>query len=196
MLKKFVPLNSNQSPSRNPYEIRTYVGEQLRPSAQEWKTDVCQVEINCEKPQNSTLAQVLTLEDEIRRIHLRTKEDHFKKNIKPKCVYTDEFTECVRMCRTPKQLRRHIVGREGYLKIKRQMNSLVHDMDDLYSEHPSQVRLESPFPSEGGEEDQNAAEGEEEDESIKVLLATPECSMDVMYYPTQRLVREIIIYIQ
>lgn len=168
------------------------MGEQGRSSAPEWNTGICQIERDCDKPQNSTLAQVLTLEDEIRRIHRRVKQDNYKRSVKPKCMYTDEFTECVHMNRTPRQLRRHVIGREGYLKVKRQMNKLVHDIDDLYSEHPSQVRLESPYPSDAAEEEQAPEEGEEEEEAVKVLLASPECSVDVMFYPSQRLVSYIL----
>ncbi|KAL9911542.1 uncharacterized protein ACN427_005694 isoform 1-T4 [Glossina fuscipes fuscipes] len=194
MYKKFVPLNSVQSPSRNPYEVRTYLGEPIRPTTPEWKTDTCGYDRDCNLPPNSTIAKVLTLEDEIKRIHRRARENRFSA-YKRKCELESSFVECVLPQLTPAERRRHAVAREKYLKVKSDMNEYVHDLYDMYSDHPSLVKLESPVGSEqeeeeGGDGEKGQEEGDDEKKEqkpIKPLLATPECSMDLIFIPPQKM---------
>uniref|UniRef100_A0A1B0B5K6 Uncharacterized protein n=1 Tax=Glossina palpalis gambiensis TaxID=67801 RepID=A0A1B0B5K6_9MUSC len=194
MYKKFVPLNSVQSPSRNPYEVRTYLGEPIRPTTPEWKTDTCGYDRDCNLPPNSTIAKVLTLEDEIKRIHRRARENRFSA-YKRKCELESSFVECVLPQLTPAERRRHAVAREKYLKVKSDMNEYVHDLYDMYSDHPSLVKLESPVGSEqeeeeGGDGERGQEEGDDEKKEqkpIKPLLATPECSMDLIFIPPQKM---------
>uniref|UniRef100_A0A1B0G8H7 Uncharacterized protein n=1 Tax=Glossina morsitans morsitans TaxID=37546 RepID=A0A1B0G8H7_GLOMM len=185
-----------QSPSRNPYEVRTYLGEPIRPTTPEWKTDTCGYDRDCNLPPNSTIAKVLTLEDEIKRIHRRARENRFSA-YKRKCVLESSFVECVLPQLTPAERRRHAVAREKYLKVKSDMNEYVHDLYDMYSDHPSLVKLESPVGSEQEEEGKDEEKGEEEGDDekkeqkpIKPLLATPECSMDLIFIPPQKMVSD------
>lgn len=189
MYKKFVPLNSNQSPTKNPYEVRTFMGEPLKSQHPEWRTESCGYDRECETPQNSTIAKVLTLEDEIRKIHKKTKDNIFAKHCGSKCKEDDSFLACVVPQRTPQELKRHGVLREKYIQVRKDMGEYIHDMGDIYSDHPSLVKLLSPLGSDAEAEEDEGEDGVgEDDEDVKPDIASPECSMEIIYVPTPRIV--------
>ncbi|XP_037818851.1 uncharacterized protein LOC119608478 [Lucilia sericata] len=183
MYKKFVSLTSNQSPSKNPYEIRTYMDENFRTPQPEWSTGNCIYQRDCDVPQNSTLAKVLTLQDEIRKIHQRTQDNIFLRPFCKKCKYEDRFTTCVVPQRTPDQLKQHAIMCENCLKIKHEMNERARNVDYLYTDHKSLIRLKDPDVQEEDEEFDES----EGDEGILPELASPECSREYIYVPPTNL---------
>jgi len=100
MLKKFVEVNAECSPSANPYEVRTFLGNETSP---EWKAENCppRDRVCQKKPPNSTISQVLTIEDELRRIHQKAEESRFIRPYKKQCALYDEYTMCIIPQRTP-----------------------------------------------------------------------------------------------
>ncbi|XP_073840070.1 uncharacterized protein [Musca autumnalis] len=190
MYKKFVPLNAAQSPTKNPYEVRTFMGEPLKSQHPEWRTENCGYDRYCESPNMSSNRKTLTLEDEIRKIHRRTQSNiHTKRCFNAKCKDTDPYLTCVVPQRSPKDLKQHAVLREKYLRLEQNMGEYVHDMGHIYSGHTTVVKLESP-PGESDEDgDDDGGEGEDEryENSIKPQLASPECSMEMLYVPTPRI---------
>ncbi|XP_061399624.1 uncharacterized protein LOC133335359 [Musca vetustissima] len=189
MYKKFVPLNATQSPTKNPYEVRTYMGEPLKSQHPEWRTENCGYDRHCDsRPQIPDKRRTLTLEEEIRKIHRRTRANIYTKRCNnAKCQETDSYLTCVMPQRSPKDLKRHGVLREKYLHLQRNMGEYVHDVNDIYSVHANMIKLESP-PGDSDEDDRGEWEGEEEGETdIRPQLASPECSMELLYVPTQRI---------
>lgn len=191
MPKQFVPLTANQSPSRNPYDIRTYMGETQNPPQSEWLTDNnCSYQRDCNLPQNSTIAKVLTLQDEIRKIHKKVQDNIFLKPFCKKCKYEDNFTTCVIPRRTPEQLREHARMCENCLKVQYEMKERVHDVGSLYGKHQSLIEFKDPF-ADFEEEEENESEGDEE---VKPELASPDCSREYIYVPTKNIVSKHFKY--
>lgn len=187
MYKQFVPLTANKSPSRNPYEIRTYMGETQKPPQTEWlANDKCTYQRNCDIPQNSTIAKVLTLQDEIRQLHKKTQDNIFLKPFNKQCKYQDQFTSCVIPRRTPEQLREHAKMCEKCLKVQHEMKERVHDVGCLYTKHQSLIELKDPF--EDFEEEDGEMNECESEEGIKPELASPDCSKELIYVPTRNIV--------
>ncbi|XP_058986399.1 uncharacterized protein LOC131806380 [Musca domestica] len=129
----------------------------------------------------------LTLEDEIRKIHRRTQTNIYTKRCRnAKCKETDPYLSCVVPQRSPKDLKRHAVLREKYLNLQRNMGEYVHDMKNVYAVHANNVELESP-PGESDEEDAEEQEQEAVKNNVRPQLASPECSMEMLYVPTPRI---------
>ena len=190
MNKKFVSLASDQSPSKNPYEVCTFQGESLKPLEPEWQTRVCTYTRDCNAPQNSTLAKVLTLQDEIRKLHERTQENLFSKPFCKRCKIEDRFTTCVIPQRSPEQLKTHRRVCEECFRIRQKFRERVHDFSEIYTEHESIIKLKDPL---GGDEEHDTEEDEErtrtqDDEGIKPEIASPECSREYIYLQPQNLV--------
>lgn len=194
MYKKFVPLDTSQCPSKNPYEIRTFMGEPLTTQRPGWLLENCGYGRGCNTQQSATADKYLTLEDEIRHIHRRTQANIYAKRYRNKCKQGDTYRSCVMSQRTPQDLKRHAILREKYLKVHHDMDEYVHDMGDMYTNHPRLIKLNSP-PG-GSEEDVDKEEEgmENEDGDLKLQLASPECSIEMMYMPTQRIVSSNISY--
>lgn len=196
MLKKFVSLNAESSPTKNPYEIRTYMGDSVR--TPDWKVELCQFDRKCPKPGNSTISKVLTIEDELRRLHQKAKESRLQRPFRKKCQRFDDFSTCVVTQRTPKELKVNALMREKYLKATIDLKARVHEAgaSDAISEVPSLVQLNSPtFQADENEEgDDYDDEGEEEEDgeprkiNVKPRPASPSCSMDYIFMPPQKLV--------
>lgn len=190
-----MPLTSNQSPSENPYEVRTFQGESLMPQQPEWLTcaNTCTYTRDCNiLQQNSTLAKVLTLQDEIRKLHQRTQENIFLKPFCKRCKkIEDTFTTCVIPRRTPQQLKIHQEMCEKCLKIKQQLREKVHDFSNIYTEHESLIQLKDPMgDAEEQKKDEKQSQGQFEDD-VKPELASPECSREYIYLPPQSMVSSI-----
>ncbi|XP_075161481.1 uncharacterized protein LOC142234273 [Haematobia irritans] len=182
MYKKFVPLNVSQSPTKNPYEVRTYMGEPLKSQYPEWRYENCghQRECTASPVERGQKSRVMTLEDEIRKIHQKTQANIFAKRCRNKCKEADTFLSCTVPQRSPQQLKHHAVLREKYLKLHHDMGEYVHDMKGIYSYHSNLVKLNSPP---GGSEEEDQDDGAE----CRLQLASPECSMEMIYVPTQRI---------
>ncbi|CAD7004627.1 unnamed protein product [Ceratitis capitata] len=187
MLKKFVTLQSDVSPSKNPYEVRTYMGDS--PNSLDWKIEMCEKVRKCERPENSTISKVMTIEDELRRLNQKVKESRFQREIKRKCSKTDDFIMCTQPLRTPSELKEHSIMRERFLRVAYDMTRRVHDGSEIPLKAPSHIEIASPVPSqdEGEGENSNEEEGEEEKKSVKPQIASPSCSLDVIYKPSAKL---------
>lgn len=130
MEKIFVSLDTKKSPSNNPYKICTYLNRGNE-GQREWQVTSNIMELNiCD--QLSKIKYNPLQKDSIPK--QLNKVNHSKKDVKVKNRFGI------------KELKQHVVGREGYLKVKRQKNSLTHDMADLYhSENICQsVQLPNP----------------------------------------------------
>ncbi|XP_053953048.1 uncharacterized protein LOC128859921 isoform X2 [Anastrepha ludens] len=189
MLKKFVTLQSDISPSKNPYEVRTYMGD--TPPATNWKAEMCEKVRKCERPNNSTITKVMTIEDELRRLNQKVKESRFQREVKKKCGKTDEYFMCTQPQRTPIELREHSVMRERFLRAAYDLTRRVHDGSEVPLNAPSHIELVSPVQSQEEEDEGRSTEeeeGEEEEKkSVRPKLASPSCSMDVIYEPSEKL---------
>jgi len=186
MLKKFVEVNAECSPSANPYEVRTFLGNETSP---EWKAENCppRDRVCQKKPPNSTISQVLTIEDELRRIHKKAEESRFIRPYKKQCALYDEYTMCIIPQRTPAELKTHAEMRERLLAARKDFGLVEHDARVDRTCPKDLVVLNSPMDM--GEEEQQAEEGEEEEEGeVKPQLATPECSSDMIIIPDKRMV--------
>ncbi|XP_037721219.1 uncharacterized protein LOC119554403 isoform X1 [Drosophila subpulchrella] len=185
MLKKFVEVNAECSPSANPYEVRTFLGNETSP---EWKAENCppRDRVCQKKPPNSTISQVLTIEDELRRIHQKAEESRFIRPYKKQCALYDEYTMCIIPQRTPAELKTHAEMRERLLAARKDFGLVEHDARVDRTCPKDLVVLNSPMDM--GEEEQQAEEGEEEEEGeVKPQLATPECSSDMIIIPDKRM---------
>lgn len=183
MLKKFVEVNADVSPNENPYAVRTYMGDNV---ITEWKVENCPPRDRvCQKkppPQNSTISQVMTIEDELRRLHFKAAESRFVRPFKKKCAAYDEHTVCIKTQRLPDELRLHAEMRERYIADQSEAGLVEHDarMDKTC---PNElVALNSPMNLDEGEDE------EDEDADVKPQLATPECSSDMIIIPDKRMV--------
>lgn len=181
MHKKFVPLNSDESPTKNPFAVCTYVSETLKQPRPEWLSKPCNYQHDCK--QNSTLDKVLTLQDEVRHIHERAKQNIFLRSFREKCRKGDHFTSCVVPQRTTEQLRLHAVKFENVLKVKSEIEEPVDNVGNVYSNHGSLIKLKDPF-----EKDMEANNVE----NIGPELASPECSREFIFVPSKRLVRSYV----
>lgn len=184
MLKKFVEVNADVSPNENPYAVRTYMGDNV---ITEWKVENCPPRDRvCQKkppPQNSTISQVMTIEDELRRLHFKAAESRFVRPYKKKCAVYDEHTMCIIPQRLPDELRLHAEMRERYLADQSEVGLVEHDarMDKTC---PNElVALNSPMNLDEGEDEED-----DEDAEVKPELATPECSSDMIIIPDKRMV--------
>ncbi|SPP85315.1 uncharacterized protein LOC117586863 [Drosophila guanche] len=185
MLKKFVEVNAEESPSANPYEVRTYMGNEA--PALEWNTETClpRDRVCPKKPPNSTISQVLTIEDEIRRIHQKAEASRFARPAKKTCAPYDEFPMCVMPQRTPAELRTHAEMREHLLLARRDFGLVEHDARTRRTCPNDLVVLNSPMNL--GEEEAQPEEGEEEEGEVKPQLASPECSSNMIIIPDRRM---------
>ncbi|XP_050333764.1 uncharacterized protein LOC126761518 [Bactrocera neohumeralis] len=187
MLKKFVNLQSDVSPSKNPYEVRTYMGDS--PNSPDWKIEMCEKVRKCDRPENSTISKVMTIEDELRRLNQKVKESRFQREIKKKCSKTDDYLLCTNPQRTPSELKEHSIMRERFLRVAYDLTRRVHDGSEMPLKAPSHIELVSPVPSQA--ESEGDATGEEEDEegekSVKPQIASPSCSLDVIYKPSAKM---------
>ncbi|KAM7356498.1 uncharacterized protein ACRADG_002206 isoform 1-T4 [Cochliomyia hominivorax] len=188
MNKKFVSLASNQSPSKNPYEICTFMGE-TQQSIQSENVPKCIVnQCKCSTLDKTPVSKVLTLQDEIRKIHQKTQANIFLQRFNKKCKYEDRFTTCVIPKRTPEQLRQHAVMCENCLQVKHKMKERTHDVNYLYADHNSFIQLKDPLIDAAEEEDGDGGGGETEEEgSITPEIASPECSREYIYIPTKNM---------
>ncbi|KAH8365777.1 hypothetical protein KR093_004368 [Drosophila rubida] len=186
MLKKFVEVNADASPSENPYAVRTYMGDNV---ITEWKVDSCppRDRVCQKKPPNSTISHVLTIEDELRRLHQKAEESRFIRPFKKKCDLYDEFTMCIIPQRTPEELKTNAIMRERIIMAKMQ-GLIEHDarIDKKKVCAKDLVALNSPMNLDEGEEEEEA-EGEEEETEVKPEMATPECSTDMIIIPDKRM---------
>ncbi|XP_013112017.2 uncharacterized protein LOC106090394 [Stomoxys calcitrans] len=185
MYKKFVPLNSTKSPTKNPYEVRTFMGEPLQAPRPEWRSENCGSESMCRGlNQNSVIGKVLTLEEEVRKFHHRPQPNAFARRGHSKCKKDDSLLACVVPQRSPEHLKLHARLRENYLKAQSVMSeySHAHDMNGIYSHHSAAIKLDSPP---GGSEDDN--EGDGDNVNCHLELASPECSREMFYVPTPRI---------
>ncbi|XP_067645140.1 uncharacterized protein [Eurosta solidaginis] len=189
MLKKFVTLQSDVSPSKNPYEVRTYMGD--NPNATDWKIEMCEKVRKCDRPENSTISKVMTIEDELRRLNQKVKESRFQREVKKKCAKTDDYLLCTQPQRTPSELKEHSIMRERFLRVAYDLTRRVHDGSELPLKAPSHIDLASPVPSQDEEEEANTTEeeeyGEDQNKPVKPKLASPSCSLDVIYEPSAKL---------
>lgn len=185
MLKKFVEVNADCSPSTNPYEVRTYLGNETTP---EWKAEFCPPRDRvCQKgAPNSTISQVMTIEDELRRIHMKAAESRFIRPYKKKCALYDEYTMCIIPQRTPEELRVNAEMRERLLLARKEFGLVEHDARQQRVCARDLVVLNSPMDM--GEEEEPEEGGEEEETEVKPQLATPECSSDMIIIPDKRMV--------
>lgn len=184
MLKKFVEVNADCSPSTNPYEVRTYLGNETTP---EWKAEFCPPRDRvCQKgAPNSTISQVMTIEDELRRIHMKAAESRFIRPYKKKCALYDEYTMCIIPQRTPEELRVNAEMRERLLLARKEFGLVEHDARQQRVCARDLVVLNSPMDM--GEEEEPEEGGEEEETEVKPQLATPECSSDMIIIPDKRM---------
>ncbi|KAH8343459.1 hypothetical protein KR059_011141 [Drosophila kikkawai] len=184
MLKKFVEVNAECSPSKNPYEVRTYLGNETTP---EWKAENCppRDRVCQKKPQNSTISQVLTIEDELRRINQKAEESRFIRPFKKTCALYDEHTMCIIPQRTPTELKVHAEMRERLLAARKDFGLVEHDAKLARKCPKDLVVLNSPMDM--GEEEQEDEGAEEEESEVKPQEATPECSSDMIIVPDKRM---------
>ncbi|XP_068143174.1 LOW QUALITY PROTEIN: uncharacterized protein [Drosophila tropicalis] len=187
MLKKFVEVNAEASPSANPYEVRTYLGDVVQ--TPEWKNETCPPrERVCKKPPNSTISHVLTIEDEIRKLHQKAEESRFIRPFKKRCELYDEFTMCVVPQRTPEELKVHAEMRERLLLARKDYGLVEHDARQKRTCPKDLVVLNSPMNVHEEEEGEPEEEGGEEEETeVKPQLASPECSSDIIIIPDKRM---------
>jgi len=130
---------------------------------------------------------VLTIEDELRRIHQKAEESRFIRPYKKQCALYDEYTMCIIPQRTPAELKTHAEMRERLLAARKDFGLVEHDARVDRTCPKDLVVLNSPMDM--GEEEQQAEEGEEEEEGeVKPQLATPECSSDMIIIPDKRMV--------
>ncbi|XP_017843241.1 uncharacterized protein LOC108600282 [Drosophila busckii] len=185
MLKKFVEINADNCPSENPYAVRTYMGD---PVTTEWKVENCppRERVCQKKPPNSTISQVLTIEDELRRLHQKAEESRFIRPFKKRCQLYDEFTMCVIPQRTPDELKVNAEMRERILLGKLDAGLVEHDARLDRTCPKDLVALNSPMNLAEEEEEE---EGEEEDAEVKPQLATPECSSNMIIIPDKRMLQ-------
>lgn len=180
MLKKFVEVNADASPSENPYAVRTFMGDNV---ITEWKVENCPPrERVCQKkpPANCCISQVLTIEDELRRLHFKAAESRFVRPYKKKCAVYDEHTMCIIPQRLQGEIHLHDEMRELYLKDKGTPGLVTHDARIRKVCPKELVCLNSPI---------NMDEGvEEDDDEVRPEIATPECSSDMIIIPDPRIV--------
>ncbi|KAH8257039.1 hypothetical protein KR038_001742 [Drosophila bunnanda] len=187
MLKKFVEVNAECSPSTNPYEVRTYLGNETSP---EWIAENCppRDRVCQKKPPSSTISQVLTIEDELRRINQKTEQSRFFNEFKLNCALYDEHTKCVIPQRTAAELRLNAEMRERILASRVDIGLVEHDARVGRKCPKDLVVLNSPMDM--GEEEQDAeGEGEEEETEVKPQLASAECSSDMILIPDKRMLK-------
>ncbi|KAH8286606.1 hypothetical protein KR054_012191 [Drosophila jambulina] len=184
MLKKFVEVNAECSPSANPYEVRTYLGNETAPEWNGMETCPPRERVCPKKPPNSTISQVLTIEDELRRINQKTEESRFLYPFKKTCALYDDYTKCIIPQRTPAELKLHAEMRERLIAARMDIGVVEHDAK-LGRKCPKDlVVLNSPMDM--GEEEQDD-EGEEEETEVKPQLASAECSSDMIIIPDKRM---------
>ncbi|KAL7734780.1 hypothetical protein ACLKA6_011066 [Drosophila palustris] len=186
MLKKFVEVNADASPSENPYAVRTYMGDNV---VTEWKVENCPLrERVCpKKPPNSTISHVLTIEDELRRLHQKAEESRFTRPFKKKCDLYDEFDMCIVPQRTPQELKTNAEMRERLIMSKMEVGLVEHDARIDKTCPKDLVALNSPMALDEAEEEAEP-EGEEEETEVKPELASPECSSNMIIIPDKRMV--------
>ncbi|TDG52649.1 hypothetical protein AWZ03_000882 [Drosophila navojoa] len=188
MLKKFVEVNADESPSVNPYAVRTYMGDNV---TTEWKVENCppRDRVCIKKPPNSTISHVLTIEDELRRLHQKAEESRFARPYKKSCDLYDEFTMCIIPQRQPGELKTNAEMRERILLSKTDAGLVEHDARLSKSCPKDLVVLNSPMNLNEEEEEEDA--GEEEETEVKPQKATPECSSSMIIIPDKRMVSAI-----
>ncbi|EDV96984.1 uncharacterized protein LOC6558054 [Drosophila grimshawi] len=188
MLKKFVEVNADASPSQNPYAVRTYMGDDV---TTEWKVENCppRNRVCLKKPPNSTITHVLTIEDELRRLHQKAEESRFAHPYKKRCDLYDEFTMCIIPQRTPAELKLNAEMRERLIMSQTDAGLVEHDARLDKTCPKDLIALDNPM--EADEEEEEAAdedEGNDEEESeVKPQPATPECSSDMIIIPDKRM---------
>ncbi|EDW18568.1 uncharacterized protein LOC6582389 [Drosophila mojavensis] len=184
MLKKFVEVNADESPSVNPYAVRTYMGDNV---TTEWKVENCppRDRVCMKKPPNSTISHVLTIEDELRRLHQKAEESRFARPYKKSCDLYDEFTMCIIPQRLPGELKTNAEMRERILLSKTDAGLVEHDARLSKSCPKDLVVLNSPMNLNEEEEEEDA--GEEEETEVKPQKATPECSSSMIIIPDKRM---------
>ncbi|KAH8286539.1 hypothetical protein KR054_011154 [Drosophila jambulina] len=181
MLKKFVKVNAECSPSANPYEVRTYLGNDTAPEWHEMGTCPPRERVCPKKKRNP---QVPTIEDELRRINQKPEESRFLYPVKKNCALFDEYTRCTIPQRTPAELKLHAEMRERLIAARMDIRAIKHDAKIRRKCPKDLVVLNSPMDM--GEEEQDE-EGEEEVKQVKPQLASAECSSDMIIIPDKRM---------